>query len=218
MNADPHGDAATSAGSRGSTRSRSREMQSGGISGSEPSACDRRLLSVRRPASLSMTAFTAYLKTKLLLKTRSPITTFFELVSPALFVGILVLGYFLSDVDTIEAGLYAVTHFDVRPLFAVFFDNLLDAFAGDASSYDTMPAANAEHRQRDQHRGGARHARPVGHPRLGRLGAERAAADHPARRLRRHRRRRAGGAQPVGLREAPPGAAAQLGAILGAIL
>ena len=90
-----------------------------------------------------MTAFTAYLKTKLLLKTRSPITTFFELVSPALFVGILVLGYFLSDVDTIEAGLYAVTHFDVRPLFAVFFDNLLDAFAGDAGSYDTMPAANA---------------------------------------------------------------------------
>ena len=52
-----------------------------------------------------MTAFTAYLKTKLVLKTRSPITTFFELVSPALFVGILVLGYFLSDVDTIEAGL-----------------------------------------------------------------------------------------------------------------
>ena len=90
-----------------------------------------------------MTAFTAYLKTKLVLKTRSPITTFFELVSPALFVGILVLGYFLSDVDTIEAGLYAVTHFDVRPLFAVFFDNLLDAFAGDAGSYDTMPAANA---------------------------------------------------------------------------
>ena len=90
-----------------------------------------------------MTAFTAYLKTKLVLKTRSPITTFFELVSPALFVGILVLGYFLSDIDTIEAGLYAVTHFDVRPLFAVFFDNLLDAFAGDARSYDTMPAANA---------------------------------------------------------------------------
>ena len=90
-----------------------------------------------------MTAFAAYLKTKLLLKTRSPITTFFELVSPALFVGILVLGYFLSDVDTIEAGLYAVTHFDVRPLFAVFFDNLLDAFAGDAGSYDAMPAANA---------------------------------------------------------------------------
>ena len=49
-----------------------------------------------------MTAFTAYLKTKLLLKTRSPITTFFELVSPALFVGILVRGNY----DDLEASFF----------------------------------------------------------------------------------------------------------------
>ena len=68
-----------------------------------------------RSASCS-SQLTAILKKNGRLKRRGWCTTCCEIVSPALFCCILLLGYSLSEVFVINAGLYASLKFDVAPL------------------------------------------------------------------------------------------------------
>jgi len=52
----------------------------------------------------------------LLIKRRAPRSTLCELVSPSLFILILVLGFYLSDIASYSAASYAVLTLDVGPL------------------------------------------------------------------------------------------------------
>ena len=91
-----------------------------------------------RSASVS-SQLTAILKKNGRLKRRGWCTTCCEIVSPALFCCILLLGYSLSEVILIEAGLYASLQFDVAPLLEIAFesaDGLVDGGGGKESSYD----------------------------------------------------------------------------------
>lgn len=74
----------------------------------------------------------ALLYKNLLLKTRTPIATFLELFSPALFMYILVLGYTLSEIRFKEARTYASWEFDFpSPLVTSLLENLeLESIGG----------------------------------------------------------------------------------------
>ena len=89
-----------------------------------------------RSASCS-SQLTAILKKNGRLKRRGWCTTCCEIVSPALFCCILLLGYSLSEVFVINAGLYASLKFDVAPLLELAFesaDGLVDGGGGGGDS------------------------------------------------------------------------------------
>ena len=68
------------------------------------------------PLASSGSVLWCILKKNLLLKRRAYKTTLCELFSPALFLSILVLGYSLSDVTYLDAGIYAATTLRLEPL------------------------------------------------------------------------------------------------------
>ena len=70
------------------------------------------------PLASSSSVLGCMLKKNLILKRRAYKTTLCELFSPALFLSILVLGYALSDVDYISAGIYAATTLRLEPLLS----------------------------------------------------------------------------------------------------
>ena len=70
------------------------------------------------------------MRKNLLLKRRSWKTTFCEIFSPALFLSMLVLAYYLSDITYREAGIYARTTLNLGPLL----DALEPAFGVAGSS------------------------------------------------------------------------------------
>jgi len=70
-----------------------------------------------------------------LVKRRAPKATVCELVSPALFISILVLGYYLSDPAQFPAAIYAAIRLDIGPLLelVIGFTQVVaapDAFSG----------------------------------------------------------------------------------------
>ena len=60
----------------------------------------------------------AILRKNLLLKRRAPKTTCAEVLSPPLFLSILVLGYFLSETKVYGVGIYASTEVNVASLIS----------------------------------------------------------------------------------------------------
>ena len=60
----------------------------------------------------------AILRKNLLLKRRAPKTTCAEVLSPPLFLSILVLGYFLSETEVYGVGIYASTEVNVASLIS----------------------------------------------------------------------------------------------------
>ena len=61
----------------------------------------------------------AVLRKNLLLKRRALKTSCCEVLSPCLFLGILVLGYYLSSTDYYAAGIYAALNLKLAPLVDV---------------------------------------------------------------------------------------------------
>lgn len=70
------------------------------------------------PLPSSASVLWCILKKNFLLKRRAYKTSLCELFSPALFLSILVLGYALSSVDYISAGVYAATTLELGPLLS----------------------------------------------------------------------------------------------------
>ena len=68
------------------------------------------------PHASSVSQLKTVLHKNLLLKRRAYKTTFCEIASPALFLSILVLGYYLSSTDHYAEGMYAKTTLSVAPL------------------------------------------------------------------------------------------------------
>ena len=67
-------------------------------------------------ARSSSSQLKAVLRKNMLLKRRAWKTSLCELLSPALFLSILVLGYYLSDIDYFAAASYARTTLLLGPL------------------------------------------------------------------------------------------------------